>query len=55
LWKALLTGFLLGGFGLVEGYGLRKDILAFRNQKDASQAATTLAAYLDIGIVEEEV
>jgi hypothetical protein len=54
LWKELLAGFLLG-FGVGEAYGLRKDILAFRNQKDASQAATTLAAFLDIGIVEEEV
>jgi hypothetical protein len=55
LGKGVLEGFLLGAFGLVEAYGLRKDILAFRKQKDASQAATTLAAFLAIGIVEEAV
>src|SRR5262249_21127152 len=33
--------------------GLRNDILAFRNLEDASQAATTLAAFLGVGIAEE--
>jgi hypothetical protein len=58
LWKELRAAFLLGlapGLGVAEAHGLRKDILAFRNQKDASQAATTLAAFLAIRIVEEDV
>jgi hypothetical protein len=58
LWKELRAAFLLGfapGLGVVEAHGLRKDILAFRNSEDASQAATILVAFLDVGIVKEEV